>query len=158
MMTSSTSPGATLARLNASRIAIAPSSGAESDESPPRNLPIGVRAAPTMTGILDLSVISVDGLLRQKANRVGQGSPRGPDAPRSRRQHASWKSRSDLQEAVMPVLPEINAYPSALRDTNRIDPGVAVALDPEGDRRHDHCRNEKGPPEGVRRPGRFRIE
>ena len=36
--------------LERRRMATAPSSGAESDASPPRNLPIGVRAAATITG------------------------------------------------------------------------------------------------------------
>src|SRR5881275_1640176 len=55
MITSSTSSSGTFERLSASRMAMAPSSGALSDESAPRNLPIGVRAAPTMTGVRDLS-------------------------------------------------------------------------------------------------------
>src|SRR5213592_477273 len=42
-------------RFSASRMAMPPSSGALSGESAPRNLPIGVRAAPTMTGVRDLS-------------------------------------------------------------------------------------------------------
>src|SRR5262245_15967039 len=46
--TSSTSLPPTRARLMASLIAIAPRSEARSAERPPRNLPIGVRAAPTM--------------------------------------------------------------------------------------------------------------
>src|SRR5437016_2413444 len=45
------------ARRTASRIAIAPSSGAVSEDRPPRNLPIGVLVAATITGIRDLSDI-----------------------------------------------------------------------------------------------------
>src|ERR1043165_10049186 len=41
-------------RCTAARIAIAPSSGALSALRPPRNLPIGVRAAATMTGCREL--------------------------------------------------------------------------------------------------------
>ena len=51
MMTSCTSPPSMPARSSAARMATAPSSGAETDDSPPRNLPIGVRAAETMTGM-----------------------------------------------------------------------------------------------------------
>src|SRR6185312_13778833 len=58
MMTSWTSSADTFDRFRASRIATAPSSGALSGESAPRNLPIGVRAAPTMTGVRDLSAIA----------------------------------------------------------------------------------------------------
>src|SRR5712671_6229445 len=57
MMTSFTSSAGTLDLLSASRMAIAPSSGALSEESAPRNFPIGVRAAPTITGVRDLSGI-----------------------------------------------------------------------------------------------------
>src|SRR5262249_30434218 len=54
MITSSTRSPGTWARFMASRIAAAPRSDALSVESPPRNLPIGVRAAPTMktSGVL----------------------------------------------------------------------------------------------------------
>ena len=38
-------------RSSAARMAMAPSSGARERRRPPRNLPIGVRAAPTMTGV-----------------------------------------------------------------------------------------------------------
>src|SRR5881628_466319 len=55
MMTSWTSSAGTPDRFSASRMAMPPSSGALSGESAPRNLPIGVRAAPTMTGVRDLS-------------------------------------------------------------------------------------------------------
>src|SRR5438876_4764765 len=57
MMTSCTSSAGTLERFSASRMATAPSSGALRVESAPRNLPMGVRAAPTMTGVRDLSGI-----------------------------------------------------------------------------------------------------
>src|SRR5580658_3043681 len=49
MITSSTCPGSTPARFTDSATTFAPSSGAVSDESPPRNLPIGVRTAPKIT-------------------------------------------------------------------------------------------------------------
>src|SRR5262249_12679118 len=49
MMTCSTSSGRTPARLRAPRIAAAPSAGAGTEESLPRNEPIGVRAAERMT-------------------------------------------------------------------------------------------------------------
>ena len=51
MMTSWTSSAGTPARSSAARMATAPSSGAVSGASAPRNLPIGVRAAATMTGV-----------------------------------------------------------------------------------------------------------
>src|SRR6266498_1231513 len=57
MITSWTSSAGTLERFRASRMATAPNSGALSVERAPRNLPIGVRAAPTITGLRDLSVI-----------------------------------------------------------------------------------------------------
>jgi hypothetical protein len=53
-MSSSDTP----ARRTASRIAMPPSSGADSGESPPRNRPIGVRTADTMTGIRDVSAMA----------------------------------------------------------------------------------------------------
>src|SRR3954464_14555945 len=63
MITSCTSSAGTPDRLSASRIATPPSSGALSVESAPRNLPIGVRAAPTMTGVRDLSdIVALTGL------------------------------------------------------------------------------------------------
>src|SRR5687768_14456955 len=58
MITSCTSPGATPERFRASRMAMPPSSGALNEERAPRNFPIGVRAAPTMTGVRDLSDIA----------------------------------------------------------------------------------------------------
>jgi hypothetical protein len=48
-MHSSTWAGSTPARATASRTAIAPSSGADSDFSAPRNRPVGVRTALRMT-------------------------------------------------------------------------------------------------------------
>src|SRR6476659_8295999 len=51
MMTSWTSPAGTPDRSNAAVMATAPSSGAESGASEPRNFPIGVLAAATMTGV-----------------------------------------------------------------------------------------------------------
>src|SRR5215831_18331703 len=49
MMHSSTIPGSTPARRTASATTRAPSSVADSDFSAPRNLPVGVRTAETMT-------------------------------------------------------------------------------------------------------------
>jgi hypothetical protein len=72
MITSPTASGAMPARLTASLIAIAPSSGADRDDSPPRNLPIGVRAAEMITGIRDLSFIFLSyrrGMVLVKINR-----------------------------------------------------------------------------------------
>src|SRR6476661_7934524 len=57
MMTSLMSLIGTPERSMAALMAIAPSSGALSDDSAPRNLPIGVRAAETMTGVRDLSAM-----------------------------------------------------------------------------------------------------
>jgi len=56
MITSSTCVPLTPARLIASRIATAPRSDAFNVERPPRNLPMGVRDAPTMntSGVLDI--------------------------------------------------------------------------------------------------------
>src|ERR687896_2057598 len=56
--TSSTSAAGTRARSSAARIAIAPSSGAASDDRAPRYFPIGVRAAPTITGVRESVVIA----------------------------------------------------------------------------------------------------
>src|SRR3954469_17970812 len=55
MMTSFTSLAGTPDFSSAARIAVAPSSGAESAQTEPRNLPIGGRAADTMTGMRDVS-------------------------------------------------------------------------------------------------------
>jgi hypothetical protein len=49
MITSSTAAASMPARATASRMAIAPSSAARSDDSAPMNFPIGVRTALTMT-------------------------------------------------------------------------------------------------------------
>src|SRR3990172_3135134 len=57
MITSSMSFASTPARLTASRMAIAPSLGAVNDASAPRNLPIGVRVAETMTAVRDASML-----------------------------------------------------------------------------------------------------
>ncbi len=57
MKHSSTWSGATPARTSASRMAIAPSSGALSDFSAPRNLPVGVRAALRMTAFCHCEVL-----------------------------------------------------------------------------------------------------
>src|SRR6478609_452978 len=57
MITSSIAEMSIPERLTASRIATAPSSGAVSGARPPRNLPIGVRAAATITGCRDESVM-----------------------------------------------------------------------------------------------------
>src|SRR5262252_130492 len=53
MITSSIACASTPERCTAARIAVAPSSGAVSGARPPRNLPIGVRTAETMTGWRD---------------------------------------------------------------------------------------------------------
>src|SRR2546430_10057065 len=52
MITSSTAPSSIPARRTASRITSAPSFGAGSGERPPRYLPIGVRQALRMTGVV----------------------------------------------------------------------------------------------------------
>src|ERR1700749_873585 len=49
MWTRPTSPGAPPARSSAALIATAPRRGAGTEDSAPRKLPMGVRAAPTMT-------------------------------------------------------------------------------------------------------------
>ena len=54
MITRSTSSGWRFARFTASLIATAPRSGAESDESAPWKLPIGVRAALAITTSVEL--------------------------------------------------------------------------------------------------------
>src|SRR5215470_10026530 len=51
MMTSSMEPGAIPERRTTSFMTIAPSWGAVKPARPPRNLPVGVRTAPAMTGI-----------------------------------------------------------------------------------------------------------
>src|SRR5678815_4280948 len=57
MITSSMAERSIPERFTASRMATAPSSGAVSGARPPRNFPIGVRAAETMTGCRDVSVM-----------------------------------------------------------------------------------------------------
>ena len=52
MMTSAMSCASIPDRATASRRAMAPSSGAESDARAPRNLPMGVRTALTITGVV----------------------------------------------------------------------------------------------------------
>jgi len=55
MMTSSISPTSMRDRCTAARMATAPRSGALSGDNPPRNFPMGVRAAETMTGMREVS-------------------------------------------------------------------------------------------------------
>src|SRR5213596_679284 len=58
MITSSTAPSSIPARRTASRITSAPSLGAGNGASPPRYLPIGVRTAETMTGVVLSGIFS----------------------------------------------------------------------------------------------------
>src|SRR6266513_123375 len=76
IMTSWTSSAGTFERLSASRMAMAPSSGALNAERAPRNFPIGVLAAPTITGVRDLSdiVTSLIELPSLKVNRRRKGT------------------------------------------------------------------------------------
>src|ERR1700691_3513098 len=62
MITSSTWPGSMPARRTDSATTFAPSSGADSGESPPKNLPIGVRTALNMT---DFSIVRSPAHTRQ---------------------------------------------------------------------------------------------
>ncbi len=71
MTTCCTSDGATSARSRAALMAVAPSSVAASDESPPPSFPIGVRAAERMT------VLGMGGL----SSVAGDGAPEDPNAP-----------------------------------------------------------------------------
>src|SRR5205814_2052007 len=75
MMTSSISSVGIRARSTAARIAAAPSSGAESDESPPRNLPIGVRAAERMTA--DVLVSGIPQVTGSSGQLKGDGMKGG---------------------------------------------------------------------------------
>ena len=58
MMTSCRSPASIPARSTAARMATAPSSGADSGDSPPRKRPMGVRAAETMTAVRSSDAVS----------------------------------------------------------------------------------------------------
>src|ERR1051325_2221899 len=68
MMASSTEDGSIPARRTASRITRAPSWGAVNDERPPRYLPIGVRTADRMTGVV-LSVMRSPSYLNSPQRR-----------------------------------------------------------------------------------------
>ena len=57
MMTSCTSLAGIPDLTSAALMAVAPSSGADTVARAPRNLPIGVRAAATMTGMRELSAM-----------------------------------------------------------------------------------------------------
>ncbi len=70
-MTSSSASASTPARANASFNAIAPNSGADSVDNPPRNLPIGVLAEPRMTGVVSLLLTALP------SKEIGEGCPRG---------------------------------------------------------------------------------
>src|SRR4051812_15188684 len=72
-MTSSTSSGGTLARSRAAFRAIAPSSGAERSASPPRNLPIGVRAAASRKASGMGHLASVEASARRVLGNRGDG-------------------------------------------------------------------------------------
>src|SRR5262245_27242198 len=65
------------ARFTASRIALAPSVGAETAASSPWKPPIAVRAAPTITTEFAVEVISVsfEAVLRQAERDLGHGAP-----------------------------------------------------------------------------------
>src|SRR5947207_4128512 len=85
MMTSSTCVPVTFARFMASRMAAAPRSDALSVERPPRNLPMGVRAAATMkaSGVLDIGMPLEKGTARARRTRAGRGLRwREPSVPK----------------------------------------------------------------------------
>src|ERR1041384_808367 len=129
MMTSSTCVPVTFARCMASRMAAAPRSEALSVERPPRNLPMGVRAAPTMntSGVLDIGmphekdtaraliIRACRGLgwrepgvpKRADTTRTGAGRPPG----RARVSCGSTASAGHLQAALLPLLDQLDAGP-----------------------------------------------
>src|SRR3954467_14877302 len=71
MMHSSTAPGSMPARRTASRTAMAPSCGAVNSFSDPRNLPVGVLAAETMTDSR-IDEDTLDGVLAQQQLQARQ--------------------------------------------------------------------------------------
>src|SRR5690349_23441540 len=82
MNTVFTSSGLTPARSKAARMAVAPSRGAGTDDREPRNAPIGVRAAPTITTFFpwDAIVCSSRGGRRRfiTRTRLSSRSEKGP--------------------------------------------------------------------------------
>src|SRR5207253_8923053 len=83
MNTSSTSSARTPARSSAHLIAIAPSFGAGTGARPPRNAPIGVRAAPRMTVSLIWPPAQSRGFAAETRLRQIGLARRGKAAPRS---------------------------------------------------------------------------
>src|SRR3954469_10172478 len=77
MMHSSTAAGSMPARRTASRTAMAPSCGAEKSFSDPRNLPVGVRTAATMTDSR-IDEDTLDGVLAQQQLQARQDRLAGP--------------------------------------------------------------------------------
>src|SRR4051812_23696516 len=81
MITSCTCSGRTFARFNASAMATAPSRGAGSSESPPRNFPMGVRTAERMKASMGLIPLNSRGgkyLVQGGTGDVGQNVPVHP--------------------------------------------------------------------------------
>src|SRR2546428_9793325 len=76
MMHSSTAAGSTPARRIASRTAMAPSWGAVKSFRDPRNLPVGVRTAATMTGsridVETLHGVAAEEQLEARQDRVAR--------------------------------------------------------------------------------------
>src|SRR2546428_11356223 len=83
MNTSSTSSARTPARSSAHLIAIAPSLGAGTGARPPRNAPIGVRAAPRMTASLISLPPQSRGFAAETRPRQVRFARRRKAAPRS---------------------------------------------------------------------------
>src|ERR1044072_6436112 len=132
-MTSSTCVPVTFARCMASRMAAAPRSEALSVERPPRNLPMGVRAAPTMntSGVLDIGmphekdtaraliIRACPGLgwrepgVPKRADTTRTGAGRHPG--RARAGCASAASAGNQQAAPLPLPTHLYAAPLAER-------------------------------------------
>src|SRR5208337_1123996 len=119
---SSTLSGDTPARSTAAEIARAPSAGAATSLKPPRNPPIGVRAAPTMTIASSVLMLALPWLLddyrasppsAQPGQIAGRGR-RGPRPPRPPSQRAA----DPFGDHVFQRLPQSRRRPSKWRRGN----------------------------------------
>src|SRR5258706_9773556 len=130
MITSCTSAAGTLDRLSAARMATAPSSGALNGERAPRNLPMGVRAAPTITRMRDLSGM-ITSLIRLPTFEVNR-----------RRKGRTALSRAFARLEFHLVRKQSNARNSTIATVNDLDGGDVVG------RLHSlvgHCERVFGP-------------
>ena len=149
MMHSSTVAGSMPARLTASRTTSAPSCGAVSSFSAPRNLPVGVRTAETMTEFIVVYRGLVVRGLAGSDGAPGCGEP-NPRAPRPR-EPATTMHYLNLYDALAP---EQLLHPLQDRVAGALDL-LHPAWIPRADRQH-RSRQRRRRRARERRPDRDR--